>query len=224
MSQYLHQSANLTPNHIISSHHTINTIHIKPLKPAHKSIPTPSMTHTKTTPPPQLTNSSPTPNTNTNSNNASKPFTNNANNNNINNNNNQLKVQTEFMDAMTNAIIRYLDKNPDSSKSEAEISVFMRLGYDKTIEMSNDSMEEKINHFRRHHIMRNRDAIRTFRIKQIHSNIITQYPNYTRMDILGYLISKLNVLYLPSPSPPPPPKQVISKQVISIENNMVKKE
>merc|ERR1712173_543337 len=52
--------------------------------------------------------------------------------------------------------------------------------------------------------MRNRDAIRTFRIKQIHNNVIRQNPTYSSQDVLIHLITKLNSLFLPSPSPPPP--------------------
>eukprot|EP01084_Bolivina_argentea_P295898 509553_1 len=113
------------------------------------------------------------------------------------------QVQTEFMDAMTSAIIRFLDKHEDHTKSTAEQSVFVALGYDLSIESETHGMAQSLSHYRRHHIMRNRDAIRTFRIKKLHQNIMKQHPNYSNDDVLKHLTSKLNCIYLPSPSPPP---------------------
>eukprot|EP00486_Rosalina_sp_Unknown_P001488 CAMPEP_0201573556 /NCGR_PEP_ID=MMETSP0190_2-20130828/17477_1 /ASSEMBLY_ACC=CAM_ASM_000263 /TAXON_ID=37353 /ORGANISM="Rosalina sp." /LENGTH=69 /DNA_ID=CAMNT_0048000661 /DNA_START=353 /DNA_END=563 /DNA_ORIENTATION=- len=42
---------------------------------------------------------------------------------------------------MTNTIIRFLDKNPESNKRLAEESVFIALGYDASIEYEHEPEE-----------------------------------------------------------------------------------
>ena len=59
--------------------------------------------------------------------------------------------------------------------------MFIALGYDISIENDEDEMHNKsflndIKHYRCHHIMRDHDAIRTFRIKQLYNTIIKQHP------------------------------------------------
>lgn len=144
----------------------------------------------------------------------------------INNNeipSNSAKVQTKFVDSMTKAIIRYLDKNGDASKTDAEKSVFIAIGYKPKEENEYKSNQKEIEYFRRHHIMRNRDAIRTLRIKQIINNLNKQYPTYSTSDVLIHLTTKLNELYLPSPSPPPPIQSIDNKKNIETKESVTEK-
>lgn len=109
-----------------------------------------------------------------------------------------LQIQTDFMQSMTNAILRFIDKNADCTKADAERSVFLSLGYNPSIETNSD-----IDYFRRKHIMRRRDAIRAIRIKEMHKNVLSQFPNLSSDQVLTHLTKELNELFLPSPSPPP---------------------
>eukprot|EP00484_Ammonia_sp_Unknown_P001433 CAMPEP_0197020786 /NCGR_PEP_ID=MMETSP1384-20130603/1678_1 /TAXON_ID=29189 /ORGANISM="Ammonia sp." /LENGTH=636 /DNA_ID=CAMNT_0042448475 /DNA_START=102 /DNA_END=2012 /DNA_ORIENTATION=+ len=186
-----------------------------------------------------------------------------------------IKYHHLFMNAMKNAILRYLDKQADSNRTEAEESIFCALGYDTSMEYQQEEEDEEeqeeedqdedlavhhhtkhsavqrqseeeeeeeeedegsneeededmeathqsssppsslaaryspafvdqIKHYRCHHIMRHRDAIRTFRLKQVYELMQHQHPSYGTEDILSALSNKLDSLYLPSPSPPSP--------------------
>lgn len=110
-----------------------------------------------------------------------------------------IQIQTDFIQSMTHAILRFIDKNADCTKADAERSVFLSLGYiDSSIETDSD-----IDYFRQNHIMRRRDAIRTIRIKQMHKNVLSQFPTLSSDQVLAHLTNKCNELFLPSPSPPP---------------------
>lgn len=125
------------------------------------------------------------------------------------------QIREEFVDSLTNAISRFHDKHPESTKSVAECSVFEALGYDPSTETPLEwkapstrsragSFSDEVHHYRVHHIMRSRDAIRTLRIKAVYERVLQQFPSYSPQDVLINLSEKLNALFLPSPSPPPP--------------------
>lgn len=110
---------------------------------------------------------------------------------------------------MTNAIIRFLDKNPDVSKSSGERSVFCALGYECTAHESEPAVQARlgrdVDHFRVQHIMRSVDALRSVRLKELYRIQIEQRPHASPQDVLATLTLKLNALFVPSPSPPPIP-------------------